>query len=248
MGVVSCVTVCVPMAVEGSRGDRSDISASKTDHTPSFQDLRKQNLPPSFQSLRKIKSKFEEKNQKFKKKAHQESGWNPPSWTFMLLDLFECQPKFLRLQLYKYEIHLMLRSWTKEEKCVEDDGVWMVGDKTDGGEVGSGVPATWPNVLAPAATTDPITPSNPPTPHFCLWPHAPPQIVYPATWPIWPSLEPSNISSSRTVDPSTSLVFGLYQITLKHLTLLAIMCLCHTPKQLGSQAPYTLFSGKYCSC
>ena len=60
----------------------------------------------------------------------------------------------------------MLRSWTRDEKCVEDDVVWMVGDKTDGGEVGSGVPATWPNVLAPAATTDPITPSNPPTPHF----------------------------------------------------------------------------------
>ena len=123
---VTCVTVCVPMAVEESRGDRSDISASKTDHTPYLFRIwgnkichllfsqKKNQIYHLLSSLwEKIKSKFEGKNQKFKKKAHQESGWNPPSRTFMLLDLFECQPKFLRLQLYKYEIHLMLRSWMK---------------------------------------------------------------------------------------------------------------------------------------
>ena len=41
----------------------------------------------------------------------------------------------------------MWKSW-KSLSVVEDDVVWMEGGVTDGGEVGSRVPATWPNVLA----------------------------------------------------------------------------------------------------
>ena len=122
----------------------------------------------------------------------------------------------------------MWKSW-KSLSVVEDDVVWMEGGVTDGGEVGSRVPATWPNVLA-------STHHPPPTQslHPTLFSHLSPLLLISCTSKCCILSHLAHLAIFQTLqyflpipEPLT-LVFGLYQITLKHLTLLAIISFCHT--------------------